>query len=201
MSRDSILLIATCTAAGATTVYTLMNGWIVRLMYHQLQIMMRPQVAVYSFLPPGRRMLNLIIENTGKSTASNLKLEIDKDFFLGEESDSSLARQMAFRKSIPSFPPGARLFYELAPAWKSFEENDTRQPAIFTVKASYTFGRKKYEESTPVDLGLYAGSSYPPSPEIDELGELRKVLTQILGGIRELRPPREPRQPKRVTFE
>jgi hypothetical protein len=180
MALATIVLTSIVVVLNAVYIFT--NRAVV-VMRRQLEASLRPQITIRSFFD-ARRMLQMVIENTGKSPATDLKLELDKNFYAFETPESNIAKQNAFTRSIQCFPAGAQLFLELAPGCKSFdtEASDSKTPPCFNVSASYSYGGVTYNETTTVDLRQYAGSCYPPqAPGVHELAGICKALEDIKG--------------------
>ena len=94
----------------------------VAVMERQNWQLIRPYVVVSPFVRPHTPFLYLRIENSGRSSASNLKLTIDKDFYQFGESRRNLGDIVAFTQKIDAFHPGQELVFALAQGWKIFGE-------------------------------------------------------------------------------
>lgn len=92
----------------------------------------RPQVLVEPYVRPTTPFLYLRIRNIGKTTASNLSLKLDKEFWqFGERNDdSALHMKRAFSEKIDALHPSQELHFALAQGWKIFgnESNENLCP-------------------------------------------------------------------------
>jgi len=149
-------------------------------MRQQSEATMRPYIVVAPFVRPHTPLLYLRIVNTGKNTAHNLKLSIDKDFFqFGEtQSDKNLRNKSAFTVPMDSFPPNTELIFALAQGWILFEGTGKPDicPTQFTITAQYEFSSKQVVEKHHIDLRGYLGSEGERDPLVEELEKIRKVM-------------------------
>lgn len=155
----------------------------VQAMREQSVAMFRPYVTVSSFVRPHTNVLYLRIENTGKATAENLCLSMDKDFFqFGKEKqpDHNLRVKTAFVEPIQSLPPGGKLVFALAQGSIIFAQNADPNvvPQQFTITATYNFGSQEFNELNRIDLRPYIGSEGELDPVVEELEKLRKVAEE-----------------------
>lgn len=146
----------------------------------QSEAMFRPYVTVSPYIRPNTNVLYLKIENTGKSTAEDLHLKIDKDFFqFGEStrSDHNLKTKAAFVEPIQSLPPGGKLVFALAQGFVIFAPNadQTKTPQQFTISENYRMGNRIYSENNNINLKPFIGSEGETEPIVEELGKIRKV--------------------------
>ena len=88
------------------------NEAVVQAMRDQLEAQSRPYVHPSLFVVPGTNIFGLRVKNTSKTAASNLRLSIDKDFFLlaKKEDAQNLRKMNAFSKPIASSPLGCPFF-------------------------------------------------------------------------------------------
>ena len=88
------------------------NEAVVQAMRDQLEAQSRPYVYPSLFVVPGTNIFGLRVKNTGKTAANNLRLSIDKDFFLlaKKEDAQNLRKMNAFSKPIASSPLGCPFF-------------------------------------------------------------------------------------------
>ena len=152
----------------------------VQAMREQSEAMLRPYVTISPYVRPHTTVLYLRIENIGKSTAENLRLSIDQDFFqFGEatQPDHNLRTKPAFVEPIQSLPPSGKLIFALAQGFIIFapETDPSHVPQQFTITATYRFGEKEFTEANHIDLRPYVGSEGERDPVVEELEKLRKV--------------------------
>jgi hypothetical protein len=152
----------------------------VEMMRSQSETMLRPYVTVAPFIRPHTPFLYLRIKNTGKTSAENLRLTLDQDFFqFGENnrSEKNLRNLSAFNTPIDSLPPEVELIFGLAESWVIFQEGgNTECPVQFKVTSEYEFFGKKYEERHYIDLRAYLGTVGELDPVVEELERIRKVM-------------------------
>ena len=125
--------------------------------------------------------LYLRIRNNGRSSALNLTMQIDKDFFQFAEtskSDHNLRNKNAFNQVIDAFHPGQELVFALAQGWKIFGDKPRPEvcPAKFTITATYDCLGKRVTESNPIDLTAFLGSEGERDPIVEELERMRKTV-------------------------
>lgn len=152
----------------------------VQIMRSQLEAMSRPYIAITPYVRPHTSILYLKIENTGKSSAENLLLSMDKDFFQFGESkmpENNLRTKPAFLKEIHSLPPNGNLSFALAQGFVIFapEADPDKVPQQFSITAKYKFGQQELAETHKIDLQPYIGSEGERNPVVDELEKLRKL--------------------------
>lgn len=152
----------------------------VEAMRAQSEAMFRPYVTISPYIRPNTTLLYLKIENTGKSTAEDLKLTIDKDFFQFGESnrdDHNLKTKTAFVEPIQSLPPGGKLVFALAQGFVIFSPgaDQTKTPQQFTITANYRMGNRLYSENNHIDLKPFIGSEGEREPIVEELEKIRKA--------------------------
>lgn len=150
-------------------------------MREQSEAMLRPYITVATFIRPHTPFLYLRISNTGKMSATNLRLTIDRDFFqFGEKlsPEKNLRNLSAFTHSIDSFPPGTELNFALGPGWVIFgnEAEPDICPNQFNVTAKYEYSEKIITEVNRIDLRGYFGTEGERDPVVEELERIRKVL-------------------------
>jgi hypothetical protein len=152
----------------------------VAVMREQIRSMSRPYVQVTPWVRVGSTLMMLSIRNSGTSSACNLRLSLDKDFYSnGERIDArNLRRYTAFNEVIQSFPPRAELSFHLGVGHVVFGQTGAC-PTRFTVTAEYEFEGEHVKETTVVDLQPYQYSAQPIDPVAEEIEKLTKKLDQI----------------------
>jgi len=140
----------------------------------------RPQVLVEPYVRPTTPFLYLRVHNVGRSTANNLSLKLDKEFWqFGEKKDDhALHMKRAFSEQIDALHPGQELHFALAQGWKIFgkEADESLCPSRFTAAATYSYAGRTISEAFPVDLSIYLGSESEHFPVVEELEKLRKAV-------------------------
>lgn len=182
------LVVITAFYAWATYKILKANESVVDAMREETLATTRPYVVVAPVLEVDNPIFYLRISNTGRTSATNLRLTIDKSFFrFGEQSESrDLASFTAFTQPIDSFPPGAEITFALAQGFKVFEGNaeNPAMPHTFAVTANYEFSGRKVEEVNRIDLRPYLGADIPQDAQIRKLKDISESLKKIAGSIK-----------------
>jgi len=167
------------------------NNNIIQIMREQFQETIRPYVTVNLALSQ-RGLFVLEITNRGRFPASNLKLNIDRDFYLnGNDTEESNIRNLnAFKETTSTFSPGEKLVISL---FTSFEmdryadEAKNLTPKKFTITVEYQFLNDQYEDSFTIDAGQYEMTAIVKSERdllqgiTNHLQEIEKHLKKIAG--------------------
>jgi hypothetical protein len=128
--------------------------------------------------------VELHIKNTGMTSARNVHLAFDQDYYFNAEegTHNNIRNYTAFSKEIEMLAPGAELQFLLGVGHKIFS-HPKLCPLQFTVVADYLHGDKIISERTTIDLEPFKKSGMPIDPIADRIGkltdELRKVGEQI----------------------
>jgi hypothetical protein len=144
----------------------------------QSESMLRPYVSIAPYVRGHTTILYLRIQNTGRTTAENLRLSMDKDFFqFGEakQPDRNLRTKAAFVEPIQALPPNGKLVFALAQGFVIFapDADPSIVPQQFSITAEYGFAGKRVKETHHIDLRPYIGSEGERDPIVDELEKLR----------------------------
>lgn len=179
-----VLVLITAFYAWATFRILRANEAVVSAMEAQTEAQLRPYVVVSVAPRIGTTLLLLEIQNTGKSPAVALRLEMDKDFYFNGEhrENENLAKLPAFTQPIESLAPGARLQFILGVGHTIFAPTTDESvcPKIFSVSARYRFGSHSYEERNIIDLRPMLRSSAMQDPIGDEIKKTRESLEKLL---------------------
>ena len=174
------LVIITGFYAWATFKILRANEKVVEAMHSQAIATVRPYVVVGPSLEVDNPIFYLRVSNLGRSAATNLRLSIDKSFFMfGENRD--LAGLSVFNQAIDSFPPGAEITFALAQGFKVFEGDaeNPKLPHTFSVTAAYEFADRKVEEVNRIDLRPYLGAGIPQDAYVRKLKEISESLKTV----------------------
>ena len=156
------------------------NEAVVQAMRDQLEAQSRPYVHPSLFVVPGTNIFGIRVKNTGKTAASNLRLSIDKDFFLlaKKEDAQNLRKMNAFSKPIASFPPEAEIEFWVAQSPHIFDATADQSivPHVFTIQSDYDFFEKSVSEKTTLDFHPFLNTNIPRSEVVNELAKIRKLL-------------------------
>ncbi len=167
--------------AGLTFFILRANRATVKAMEAQLDQQNRPYIEMRVEGREGHQLIDLIIENTGKSAAHNLRLEIDKDVFQFGESrlDSNLRSFTAFSEKIDSFPPNSTLIFTLGTGPSVFGEQNSFEPRVpltFAIQSTYDWNAKSFDEVSNIDLRPLLNTTVRTGIIGEELQKIRKVL-------------------------
>lgn len=146
---------------------------------------LRPYIVTAAFARTGTTLLLLEVQNTGKSPAEKLRLQLDKDFYQHAEKreDQNLAKLPAFTQTIECLAPGVKLQFVLGVGHKVLGEGvEDLCPKVFGVQAAYSFAGAAYTEATTVDLRPLMRSAVIHDPVAEELEKLRQSLGNLLKG-------------------
>jgi hypothetical protein len=186
----ALLVIITAFYAWATFRILRVNEAVVQVMKDQLEVQSRPYVYPSLFVVPGTNIFCLRVRNTGKTAANNLRLSVDKDFFLfGEKMEGQNLRNMnAFSKPIASFPPDAEIEFWLAQCPNIFAEHadQTVMPHVFSIQADYTFSGRTVSENITLDFEPYLNADIPRDSVASELEKIRKTLEKLVDNVKKL---------------
>lgn len=120
----------------------------------------------------------LLIKNSGKSAAQNVRFIIDKDVpqFGGKDklNDFNL-----FKDHIASFPAGAEYHVDIAQSFVILNPINNF-PTQFTIRCNYKYLGKFYQEDYCIDLKSYDNTSYPKNALVDEVKKFRVELLKKL---------------------
>lgn len=190
IGRANMTDVLTLCLVVVTGIYTFVTYKILRAnkamataMQDQQDAALRPYVLVSTYVQASSYFVYLNIENIGKTAALNLKLTIDKNFYLCKErsEDRNLANTQAFIQPIDCFPPNTKLLFALGTGpsllWDGNDENIC--PLFFKITASYEYGHRRTSETSIIDLRIYKSTVFPRDPIVDELQKLRESLDKV----------------------
>lgn len=183
----AILVVITAFYAWVTFRILRANQRAVESVREQTEAAYRPYVTVSVHLEPDNPIFYLRIANTGKTSAMNLRLAIDRSFYkFGERSeDHDLATFAAFNKPIDSFPPGSEITFSLAQGFVVFakDADPTVCPIKFTVTATYQISGREVEERHNIDLRPYLNADVPQEAVIRKLKAIDDSLGKLTGAV------------------
>ncbi len=159
------------------------NEAMANYMRDQAEAFSRPYVSASIFVEPDNPIFYLKIANSGRSTALDLQLEMDRSFqqFGQAGSQKDISKFPAFQNKIESFPPGAELIFALAQGFKVFENDEESEglPWKFLITAKYGFGGNRMKERHLIDLSGYRSSGIPQDPVVRKLKDINESLKEI----------------------
>lgn len=154
----------------------------VLVMKEQAEAFYRPYVTITHELTH-ENLFHLLIKNTGKTNAENLKLNIDKNYYqIGKHNEKfNIANLPAFKNVIESFPPETEIMLSLVPGFvlENKTPDDTETPTVFKITASYSYADKSVTETTTIDLRPYQNTFIKREPIEKEVSKLWEVLKEI----------------------
>jgi hypothetical protein len=165
-----------------TAFYALMTYKTVKAMQQQTEAISRPYITINAFSEPNGFILYLRIANTGRTGASKVRLSLDRDFYqFGKRDRPSLREATIFQQPIDQLPPGAEMIFGLAEHFVVLgsDADSLVTPPVFSINATYSYGKNNVSETTTIDLRPYKGSMSPPSAIADELKRIRNQLERI----------------------
>ncbi len=176
----AILVIITAFYAWVTFRILKANESVIQEMKNQQEALFRPYISISPVVYTENPIFFLKIQNTGKTTADNLRLIIDKDFYqFGEKrSERNIRNFSAFSTKIDSFVPSAQMLFYLAQGFVIFG-NDAKEentPSVFTITAKYEFLGKEVHEQTVIDLRPYLNSAIPHDPIVSKLKDIKESI-------------------------
>jgi hypothetical protein len=156
------------------------NRETVAVMKAQLDASTRPYIQVTPVVRAMSTLLMLSIKNTGGSSAMNLRLSLDKDFYFNAHTseDDNLRTYTTFVHPIQSFSPQAEMVFYLGVGHNIFRDSE-RCPQQFTVRAEYEYQDRRVVESTTIDLQPYRKSAKPVDPIVEQLEKISEHLSRI----------------------
>jgi hypothetical protein len=103
---------------------------------------------------------------------------MDKSFLQNaERAGFDISQVPAFSHPIAALAPGARLPFVLGVGHALFADGaDAVSPKVFSIKSSYRFGDRRYEEESTIDLRPLVHTTSVQDPVADEIKALREKI-------------------------
>lgn len=143
----------------------------------------RPYITISAYVRPHTPFIYLRIKNAGKSSANNLKLTINKDFYQFGETENperNIKNLSSFQTPIDSFAPEMELSIALGQGWLILDESNQKiTPSQFTINAVYNYGHSEIKEEHKIDLRGYKGTEGERNVIAEELEKIRKEVEKI----------------------
>ncbi|AZP12317.1 hypothetical protein [Undibacterium parvum] len=160
------------------------NRETVAVMKAQLDASTRPYIQVTPVVRAMSTMLMLSIKNAGGSSAKNLRLSLDKDFYFNAhpDEDDNLRKYTTFVHPIQSLSPQAEMVFYLGVGHNIFRDSE-RCPQQFTVQAEYEYQDNRVVESTTIDLQPFRKSAKPVDPIVEQLENISGHLSEIRSAV------------------
>lgn len=178
----ALLVIVTAFYAWVTFKILRANENVVQEMQKQYLEYIKPSIVANVSTFTSNICLFLRIANVGKSSASNVKLTLDRDFYkMGKRNEiNNLRNHPAFSNPIEMFPPGTELLFYLAQSYIVLGDSadQSATPKKFKISIEYSFLNKIYNESVLIDLCPYLYSVTPQNAVVDALGKIEKAIAK-----------------------
>jgi len=149
----------------------------------------RPYIDVVALQREGAALFQLRIGNTGRNAAKNVKLSLSKQFYRYHQikEENLLQNKHPFKETITRFSPKLELVLDLGATYKFFQDLDSvTTPLDFEVRAQYEWEDLHFDEITPIDIRVFAGSSAAASGVLQEYKDINKQLEEITKAINSL---------------
>lgn len=115
-----------------------------------------------------------------------MKFKIDKDFhLLGNSSKGKIKDLNIFKNGIKQFIPGQEYLINLGTYLQIFSEGDTL-PTSFTIKCTYSYDNKSYDEETLIDFEPELYTSWKIDPIAEKIGNLNKTIDKVENHLKKI---------------
>jgi hypothetical protein len=157
----------------------------VSVMREQVRSLSRPYVQITPWVLTGTTLIMLTIRNAGSTNAQNLRLTVDRDFYVnGENSPGRNLRDFsAFKEVIQCLSPRAELIFHLGVGHVVFGQSEFC-PTRFAITAEYDFENERASETTIVDLQPFQFSAQPVDPIAEQIEKLTQKVSDIAKRIK-----------------
>lgn len=171
-----------------TLIYVLYTRSLAKAAAEQLEAQSRPYVVADLVVRP-TGMVDLRVQNRGRSSAQHLKLTLDHDIetVTGEKLNS-----------LPGFTTGLAQFApDGAVTWKLGGSNQLINTLhAFTITCAYDGAGRDYSDSFTLSLESYYGTLLPPKDEIAaEVEKLRKEVEKVRDAVKKIADKPDPLPP------
>lgn len=183
-----LLVLVTGYYAWTTNRILAANKETVAAMREQSEAMSRPYIQSTLGLVPNTPIFVLQIRNTGKTTALNLRLSLDKDFCQLGNKDRNLRNLNTFKDEIKSFPPDSEFSFWLGTGPEMFatSHNDDLMPQVFSVTAAYEYAQKKVVETTTIDFRPFLSTDLPRDSITHEMKGMTREIKEVSRAIQKV---------------
>ncbi len=182
-----LLIVITAFYAWVTFKILKANEGVLQQMHLQQEMLYRPYISVAPISFPEKGIFYLKIENSGKTGAKNLTLQINKDFYqYAEKKEQNNLRNLhAFSSKTASLSSGEKIFFALGSGFHILgpDANQDLTPSVFTIAAVYEYGDKKVEEESTIDLRAYVKSVVPPDSTVSQLKGIKDAVTKNISEL------------------
>ena len=129
-------------------------------------------------------LINLRIKNSGRATARNLRISLDRDFhqFAAPDPDRNIRYFGIFQNPIPCFPPDEQLLIHLSQGWNLGKVHNDRviTPPEIKIEVAYDHAGCRHTERFEFDLAAYYHTFQDRSETSKELRKIREALEKRL---------------------
>jgi hypothetical protein len=171
---------------GALVLITAYYAWLTRqtvtAMQDQNERLMRPYVSVR--LTRDRTNIILVVENTGRTPAEGLKLELSHEFYCLGDSDFALSDETLFSEGVSTFQSGAEVGYVLGHTYR-LQDDPENTPKRFTVTVRYSYGDTDVEEEFKINLEQFSKNFLVYRGARRELKDLREAVEEVSESLEE----------------
>ena len=183
-SANSLISLALLAVTG---VYAWLTFRLVKAAEEQSWETSRARVVVKIATNQGGGLFLLHIENSGRSSAYNLKIAIDRPLHadLGQKED--IRNRPFFTEGLRSFPPDTKIRFALGVTFQYLNDAKDRlkHPSSFKVSAMYQTGGREIHEEFLIDIREQYWMSSRDTDYIEEFS--RKFPDKFEKNIRELK--------------
>lgn len=165
-----------------TTYYAWQAHKSATMMQKQYEGMMRPYVVIRPIRD--RMALHLKVKNTGRTSAEDLRLELNTPFHCDGQEDKNLSDEHLFTEGVDTFAPGAEVTYFLGSGFNIFgDDSPDHTPLKFDVTANFSHSGGEVTEVTTVDLRQFADFALQDIGSDRDLKKGRKALETIADAV------------------
>lgn len=152
----------------------------VAVMREQVRSLSRPYIQITPWVRTGSTLIMLTVRNAGQTSARNLKLSMDQDFYFNGENapGKNIKEFSAFKEVIECLSPHAELNFHLGVGHVVFGKTELC-PMRFTITAEYDFEGEHASESTVIDLQPFKFTVQPIDPVAEQIEKLTQKLCEI----------------------
>lgn len=174
------MIVVTAIMAAKTHDISKANRETVEIMKTQFEASTRPYIQITPVIRPATTVVELNIKNTGNTSAIDLRLLLDRDFFLNAQDGAlnNLRNYTVFSKEIQMFAPRAELKFMLGVGHMIFS-SPSLCPPQFEITANYRYENKNVSERMIIDLEPFRKANASSDPLIEHLDKLVAELKTI----------------------
>ncbi len=178
-----VLVIITGFYAAWTRRIAQSNEKLIKATQEESEAQRRPYIQIRTYNRLGA-IACLLIKNVGKTSAINVRFEIDHDIFQYGKQERNIKDFPLFREGAKSIPPETEYHIDIAQYQLFFADDQDKTdmpklPSIFKITCSYSFFGKNVKEETVIDIKS-ARNTLAVSGEIAyRLNEIKGEITKI----------------------